>query len=143
MLILSNALTNPAASCEECVRCSCSTGDQDRANAAVALAVSLLSEDAALVIFYIFEGTHLAKKDVAETIEARNFAPVRDLFPTLLEEDVPMSLCGACAKTYNITENDLVERVKIIHIPTIAAEMADRETLTFSYFSHVLSGHHE
>ena len=108
-----------------------SNDDQDRANAAVALAVSLLSEDADLVIFYIFEGAHLAQKGVAETIEGRNFAPVRDLFPTLFEEKVPMFLCGACAKTYNISEDDLVESVKIAHIPTIAAEMADRETITF------------
>jgi predicted peroxiredoxin len=108
-----------------------STDDQDRANAGIALALSLLSEDADLVIFYIFEGAHLAKKGVAETIEGRNFAPVRDMFPTLLEEKVPMFLCGACAKTYNIAEEDLVEGVKIVHIPTIAAEMTDRETITF------------
>nr|MBF0223055.1 DsrE family protein [Desulfobulbaceae bacterium] len=106
------------------------TDDQDRANAAIALAASLISEDADLIIFFIFEGAMLAKKGVAETIEGRNFAPVRDLFPMLLEEKVPMYLCGACAKTYNITENDLVEGVKIIHIPTIASEMMDRETIT-------------
>ena len=108
-----------------------STDDHDRANAGIALAVSLLAEDADLVIFYIFEGAHLAKKGVAETIEGRNFAPVRDMFPTLLEEKVPMFLCGACAKTYNISEDDLVDEVKIVHIPTIAAEMIDRETITF------------
>ena len=108
-----------------------STDDHDRANAAVALAVSLLSDDADIVIFFIFEGAHLAKKGIAETIEGRNFAPVRDLFPTLLEEKVPMFLCGACAKTYNISEDDLVEGVKIVHIPTIAAEMLDRESITW------------
>lgn len=108
-----------------------STDDQDRANAAMALAVSLLSEDADLVIFFIFEGAHFAKKGIAETIEGRNFAPVRDLFPTLIEEKVPMFLCGACAKTYNISEEDLVDGVKIVHIPTIAAEMTDRETISW------------
>ena len=108
-----------------------STDDQDRANGAVALAVSLISEGADLVIFYIFEGAHMARKGVAETIEGRNLAPVRDLFPTLLEEKVSMYLCGACAKTYNIAEDDLVEGVRIVNIPTIAAEMSDRETLTW------------
>ena len=107
-----------------------STDDHDRANAAVAMALSLLSEDADLVIFFIFEGAMLAKKGVAETIEGRNFAPVRDLFPSLLEEEVPMYLCGACAKTYNIVEDDLVEGVTIVHVPTIVAEMMDRETIT-------------
>jgi hypothetical protein len=107
-----------------------STDDHDRANGAIALAASLLSEEVDLVIFYIFEGAMLAKKGVAETIRGRNFAPVSDLFPMLLEEKVPMYLCGACAKTYEIKEEDLVEGVKIIHIPTIAAEMMDRETIT-------------
>jgi len=107
-----------------------STDDQDKANAAIAFAASLQSEGADLIIFYIFEGAMLAKKGMAETIRGRNFAPVADLFPLLLEEKVPMYLCGACAKTYKIAEEDLVEGVKIIHIPTIAAEMMDRETIT-------------
>lgn len=108
-----------------------STDDQDRANAAIAMAVSLLSEDCEVALFFIFEGAHLARKGVAETIHGRNFAPVKDLFPTLLEEGVPMYLCGACAKTYGITEDDLVPGVRIVHLPTIAAEMLDRETVTF------------
>ncbi len=107
-----------------------SIDDQDRATAAVAMAVSLLSEDADLVVFFIFEGAHLAKKGVAETIVGRNFAPMADLFPALLAAEIPMYLCGACAKTYGISEEDLVEGVKIAHIPTIAAEMMDRETVT-------------
>jgi len=107
-----------------------STDNQDRANAAVGLAVSLLSEGADLVIFYIFEGALLAKEGVAETIQGRNLAPVRDLFPTLLEEKVPMYLCGACAKTYSIAEADLVAGVKVVQLPTITAQMMDRETIT-------------
>jgi len=108
-----------------------SSDNQDRANAAIAMAVSLLSEGADLTILYIFEGALLAKKGVAETIRGRNFAPVADLFPTLLEEKVPMFLCGACAKTYQITEADLVAGVKIVNIPTIAAQMQERETISF------------
>ncbi len=108
-----------------------STDDQDRANAATAMAVSLLSEEIDLIIFFIFEGGLLAKKGVAETIRGRNFAPVADLFPLLLEAKVPMFLCGACAKTHGITEADLVEGGKIVHIPTIAAQMLERETISF------------
>lgn len=108
-----------------------STDNHERANAAMAMAISLLSEGADLVIFYIFEGAWLAKQGMAETIRGQNFAPVADLFPTLLEEKVPMFLCGACAKTYNIGEADLVPGVKIVHIPTIAAQMQERETITY------------
>ena len=106
------------------------TDDQDRANAAIAFAASLLAEDADLVIFFVFEGALLAKQGVAETIRGRNFAPVSDLFPMLLEGDVPMYVCGACAKTYEITEADLVPGVRIVQIPTITAQMMERETIT-------------
>jgi len=107
-----------------------STDNQDRANAAVGLAVSLLSEGADVVVFFIFEGALLAKKGVAETIQGRNLAPMRDLFPVLLEAGIPMYLCGACAKTYEVAVEDLVAGVKIVQLPTIAAEMMDRETIT-------------
>jgi predicted peroxiredoxin len=108
-----------------------STDDHDRANAGVAFAASLASEGADVIIFFIFEGGLLAKKGVAETIRGRNFAPVADLFPLLLEERLPMYLCGACAKTYGLSEADLVEGVKIVHIPSMAGEMMGRETITF------------
>jgi uncharacterized protein involved in oxidation of intracellular sulfur len=108
-----------------------STDDHDRANAAIAFAASLANEGADVIIFYIFEGGLLAKKGVAETIRGKNFAPVADLFPLLLEEGLPMYLCGACAKTYNLAEADLVEGVKIVHIPTMTGEMMGRETITF------------
>ena len=46
--------------------------------AAVALAVSLISEGADVALFFTFHGALLAKKGVAESIEGRNFTPVRE-----------------------------------------------------------------
>lgn len=108
-----------------------STDDQDRSNAAMALALSLLAEGADLALFLIFEGALIARKGIAETIHGRNFAPVKELWPEILAAEIPMYLCGACAKTYNITEEDLVPGVRIVHLPSLAAEMAERETVTF------------
>ena len=107
-----------------------STDDQDRANSAVALAVSLLSDGADVAFFFTFEGALLAKKGVAETIEGRNFTPVKDLFPMILEAGSPLYLCASCAKTYGITEEDLVPGVKIVTLPSLAGEMMTRETVT-------------
>ena len=104
-----------------------STDDQDRANGAIALAASLLAEGVDLALFFVFEGALMAKKGVAETIEGRFLTPVRDLMPTILEENIPMYLCGACAKAYEISEENLVEGVKIVTLPTVAAEMMSRE----------------
>lgn len=108
-----------------------STDDLERSNGAVALALSLLSEGADLAMFFVFQGALMAKQGVAETIHGQNFAPVKDLWLEILEAKVPMYLCGACAKTYNITEDKLVPGVKIVHLPSLAAEMMQRETVTF------------
>jgi len=108
-----------------------STDDLERSNGAMALALSLLSEGADLALFFIFQGALMAKKGVAESIHGQNFAPVSDLWPEILNENVPMYLCGACAKTYNITEENIVSGVKVVQLPSLASEMMDRETVTF------------
>ncbi|HWR98864.1 MAG TPA: DsrE family protein [Candidatus Methanoperedens sp.] len=107
-----------------------STDDPDRANSAIALAVSLLSDGADVALFFTFQGALLAKKGVAETVAGRNFTPVGELFPLLLEAQIPLYLCGACAKTYEIGEADLVPGVKIITLPTLAMELATRDAIT-------------
>jgi hypothetical protein len=48
----------------------------------------------------------------------------------ILDAKIPLYLCGACAKTYGIGPEDLVPGVKIITLPTLAAEMPLRETIT-------------
>jgi len=105
--------------------------DQDRANGAIGMAVSLLSEGAELALFFVFEGANLARKGVAETIEGAHMTPVRELFPMLLEAELPMYVCGACVKKYNIPQDEIVDNVKIATLPTVTAEMMDRETIMF------------
>ena len=108
-----------------------SDDDQDRANGAVGMAVSLLSEGADLALFFVFEGAKMARKGVAETIEGEHMAPVRELFPMVLEADLPIFVCSACVKKYNIPEDEIVAGIKIATLPTITAEMMDRETIMF------------
>jgi predicted peroxiredoxin len=62
------------------------------------MAVSILSEGADLALFFVFEGTKMARVGVAETIEGEYMAPVRDLFPLLLEVELPMFVCSACCQ---------------------------------------------
>ena len=108
-----------------------SVDDQDRANGAVGMAVSLLSEGADLALFFVFEGAKMAHKGVAETIEGAHMAPVRELFPMLLEAELIMYVCNACVKKYNIPEDEIVSGVKIATLPTVTAEMMNRETIMF------------
>ncbi len=108
-----------------------STDDHDRANGAIAMATSLLGDDADLALFFIFEGAKMAVKEVAETIEGDHMTPVRELLPMILEAELPMFVCSACVKKYAIQEEGLIDGVKIATLPTITAEMQDRETIMF------------
>ena len=108
-----------------------SDDDQDRANGAFGMAVSLLSDGADLALFFIFEGAKMARIGVAETIAGEYMTPVRELFPMLLEADLPMYVCGACVKKYNIPEGEIVDGIKIATLPTVTVEMLDRETIMF------------
>lgn len=71
----------------------------------------------------------MAKKGVAETIEGRFLTPIRDLMPTIFGANIPMYLCGACAKAYEVSEENFVEGIKIVTLPTVAAEMLEREVV--------------
>jgi predicted peroxiredoxin len=95
------------------------------------MAASLLSEGADLALFFVFEGAKMARKGVAETIEGDHMTPVRELFPMVLEAELPMYVCGACVKKYSIPEDELVAGVTIATLPTVTAEMMDRETIMF------------
>jgi len=108
-----------------------SDDDQDRANGAVGMAVSLLSEGADLVLFFVFEGAKMVRRGVAETIEGAHMTPVRELFPMILEAEIPMYVCGACVKKYGIPEDELVSGTTVATLPTVTAEMLDRETIMF------------
>ena len=105
--------------------------DQDRANAAVGMAVSLLGEGADLALFFVFEGAKMARTGVAETIAGEYMTPVRELFPMLLDGELPMYVCSACIKKYKIPDDELIAGVKIATLPTVTAEMLDRETIMF------------
>ena len=107
-----------------------STDDPDRANAAVALAAALLNEGADLALFLIFEGVLLARRGVAETIRGRNFAPVAELFPMVLEAGIPIYACGACVKTHGMAARDMLPGVTVVQAATLAAEVMQRETVT-------------
>ena len=108
-----------------------SDDDQDRANAAVGMAVSLVGEGGDLALFFVFEGAKMAQKGFAETIVGDHMTPVRELFPLVLEAGLPMYVCSACVKKYNIPEDNLIPGVGIATLPTITAEMMDRETIMF------------
>lgn len=108
-----------------------STDDPARANGAMALLASLVCMEADVAVFLNFGGVLLAKSGVAETIEAENFTPVRELLPIVLEAAVPIYVCSASAGAYGVEEKDLIPGAILTNLPTLAFEMEERDTSTF------------
>jgi predicted peroxiredoxin len=105
------------------------TDNQHRANTAIGLATSLLVEGADVSLFFMCEGAKMVQKGVAETIAGKNIAPVRELFPIILEEKPRMYVCKIDLKNLGIQESELLEGVEIATLPSIAAHMLERETI--------------
>ena len=106
-----------------------STDNPHRACTAMGLASCLLVEGADVALFFMCEGVKMLQKGVAETIEGKNIAPVRDLLPIIFEENPRLYACKVDLKTYDIAESELLEGVEIVTLPTISTHMLERETL--------------
>jgi predicted peroxiredoxin len=96
---------------------------------AMALASCLISEGADVSLFFMGEGAKLMQKGVAETIEGKNIAPVRDTLPVILEGNPKLFVCKVDLKNYNIPQDELIDGVEIVNLVTISSHMMDRETL--------------
>ena len=96
---------------------------------AIGLASSLIVEGADVALFFMCEGAKLMQKGVAETIEGENIAPVRDLLPLILDGNHQLYVCKIDLKNLGIPENELLEGVEIVTLPTISEHMMHRETL--------------
>jgi predicted peroxiredoxin len=106
-----------------------STDTPHRTCTAIGLASSLMVEGADVALFFMCEGAKLMQKGVADTIEGENIAPIRDLLPIILEGDPQLYVCKIDLKNFNIPEDELLEKVKIVTLPTVAEFMLERETL--------------
>jgi predicted peroxiredoxin len=86
-------------------------------------------EGADVALFFMCDGAKLMQKGVAEKIEGQNIAPVRDLMPIILDGDPQLYVCKIDLKNLGIPEDELLEGVKVVTLPTISEFMMERETL--------------
>ena len=96
---------------------------------AMGLASCLIVEGADLALFFMCEGAKLVQKGVAETIEGKNIAPVRDTLPIILDGNPKLYVCKIDLENFNIQQDELLDGVEIVNLFNIATHMMDRETL--------------
>jgi predicted peroxiredoxin len=97
--------------------------DPELATIPFAMAGAAVASDVDVVVGFQGEGCLLAKKGVAETVHAPEFAPLGDLMETVQELGAHMLVCSPCVKSRGLTQDDLVDGAEIVAAGRFVAEV--------------------
>ena len=106
-----------------------SNDNPHRTSVSMGLVSCLVLEGADIALFFMAEGAKMVKKGVAETIVEENIAPVRDSLSIILEGNTQLYVCKIDLKKFGISEDELIDGVKIVDLMDVSALMLERETL--------------
>lgn len=106
-----------------------SDDEPHRTSVSMGLVSCLVLEGADIALFFMAEGVKMVKKGVAETIEEENIAPVRQSLAIIREGNTQLYVCKIDLKKFDISEDQLIEGVKIVDLMDVSALMLERETL--------------
>ncbi len=92
---------------------SCGTDNPNRSTRALFLASIAHKEGKNATLFLLDEGVYLAKKGIADNLMAVTGDAGADHLMYLQEYNVPILVCTPCAKSRQISEDDLVEGARM------------------------------
>ncbi len=87
---------------------SCGTDNPNRATRALFFAMTARKKGVDCAVFLLDEGVYLAKRGIAEHLQAATGDSAADHLLYLQEYEVPILVCTPCAVTRRITPEDLV-----------------------------------
>jgi predicted peroxiredoxin len=87
------------------------------------MAGAALASDVAVVIGFQADAVELAKRGVAETVEAPGFPPLVKLLGDIRELGGQLLVCGPCIKSRGIAPEDLVEGAEVVAAGRFIAEI--------------------
>jgi uncharacterized protein involved in oxidation of intracellular sulfur len=88
---------------------SCGTNNPNRSVRGFHLAHVAHKMGKRVAVFLLDEAVYLSKKGVTDNLRAPSGDVADDIIVYLQEFEVPIYVCGPCAQTRQITENDLME----------------------------------
>lgn len=97
--------------------------DLELATIPFVMAGAALASDVDVVMGFQGEGCVLVRQGVAETVEAPEFTPLRDLLKTVKEFGGKLLVCSPCLKSRGLTQADLVEGAEIVAAGRFVAEV--------------------
>jgi predicted peroxiredoxin len=102
----------------------CTTGpdDPEKATLSFVMATGAQASDVEVVMIFQGDGVTLVEKDAVGLTQADNFPPLAELREAFFEMDGIALICGPCAKTRGINQDNIVETARIV---SAAAQMAE------------------
>ncbi len=107
--------------------CSCGTDNPNRASRAIHLATIAHKEGKNVCLFLLDEAVYLAKKGMINHLQAATGDVADDLMTYLQAHEVPILACTPCAKSRQISADDLIDgarmasAIELIHLCSDAA----------------------
>ena len=82
-----------------------------------------LASDVEVVFGFQADGVELARKGVADAIEAPGFPPLRKLMDDVIALGAKLLVCGPCLKSRDIVADDLIEGAEVVAAGRFVAEI--------------------
>lgn len=104
------------------VKITAGKNDAERCNQAFTVAATAVASGVPVSLWLTGEAAWLALPGKAEEIELSHASPLADLLATILH-GASVTVCTQCAARREITEDDLIEGIRIAGAPTFIAEV--------------------
>lgn len=104
------------------IKATAGKNDPERCNQAFTVAVTAIASGVQVSLWLTGEATLLALPGQAEDFRLAHAAPLADLLQTILKGG-SVTVCTQCAARRDITQDDLIDGVRIAGAPTFVAEV--------------------
>jgi predicted peroxiredoxin len=104
------------------IKATAGNNDPERCNQAFTVAATAIASGVQVSLWLTGEATLLALPGQAEDFRLAYASPLADLLQTILKGG-SVTVCTQCAARRDITEDDLIDGVRIAGAPTFVAEV--------------------
>ncbi|HEY5602808.1 MAG TPA: DsrE family protein [Gammaproteobacteria bacterium] len=105
--------------------------DPDRVAVPLVLANSALAMGQDVLIWVTLEAVQLAKKGAAKGLQPKSFPAIEVLLENFKEGGGRIGVCPPCAKTHNVTDENLVENAGWMGAAAVLEQSQNRESAWF------------
>lgn len=109
---------------------SCGTDSPNRTTRAVFLAMVAHKEGKNVTLFLLDEGVFVARKGMAENLQAATGDRADDHLTYLQANGIPILVCTPCATSRKITEDDLIDGARMATAPELIQLSCDAAVIS-------------